>query len=123
MFYFCFFLLYLKNFSDNKSEFPAAIFAVALKPPFNALQNYNHFIVSKCPNFHSTNHTMQFNAQLNKYKLENDFTPLPSYTAALKLLFSKPLGHNHITFFYHNIAPTFTSASDTKQLLYRMCCC
>ena len=31
---------------------PLALFAVALKPPLHALQNYNHFIVSKFHNFH-----------------------------------------------------------------------
>ena len=38
---------------------------------------------------------MQFNAHLNKHRPQNDFTPLLPYAAALKLFFSKPLGHNH----------------------------
>ena len=50
---FLIFSFIFEKFQSKKIKISSlALFAVALKPPLNALQNYNHFIVSKFHNFH-----------------------------------------------------------------------
>ena len=50
---FLFFSFLFEKFQSKQVKISSlARFAVALKPPLHALQNYNHFIVSKFHNFH-----------------------------------------------------------------------
>ena len=90
--YFCSFLLYLKNFSQNKSKFfssPSLLWP--WNHPFTHYRITITLLYQNFTTFTSTSYNMQFNAHLNKHRPQNDFTPLSPYTGALKLPFEKSL--------------------------------